>query len=240
MPLILKVVFQKSCMEKEKTVISLGGSLICPDGIDRDFVSGFRETILSYLPHKDFRIVTGGGRVARQYMEAADHIASPTRDERDYLGIAATRMNALFMKTIFPRDLVHSEVIDTPGTRVETDSPIVLYCGERPGHSTDYDAVLVAKAEGVGKVINMGGASHVYSADPRVVHDASQFDRISWDTYRTICGNEWSPGLNAPFDPIASREAQKSGLSAYIIGKDLDNLINVLDGRNFDGTIIQP
>lgn len=51
--------------------------------------------------------------------------------------------------------------------------------------------------------------------------------------------NEWIPGRNIPFDPIASCEAQNSGLEVVILnGKDLNNLRNYLDNKPFKGTII--
>ena len=62
----------------------------------------------------------------------------------------------------------------------------------------------------------------------------------SWKDFRKLVGDKWDPGLNAPFDPIASREAEKSGLEAIILnGKNLDNLNNFLSGNSFKGTIIK-
>jgi len=61
---------------------------------------------------------------------------------------------------------------------------------------------------------------------------------MSWKAFINIVGTEWKAGLNAPFDPIAAKEAQSSGIKAIIIGKRLNNLENLLDGKNFNGTVI--
>ena len=44
--------------------------------------------------------------------------------------------------------------------------------------------------------------------------------------------------MNAPFDPVAAKEAQKSNIKVNIIGRDLKNLENLLQGKKFRGTII--
>ncbi|MDD4333294.1 MAG: UMP kinase, partial [Patescibacteria group bacterium] len=48
----------------------------------------------------------------------------------------------------------------------------------------------------------------------------------------------WSPGLNMPFDPIASRKAQELNLQVIIAGKNLKNLKNILEDKKFKGTVI--
>ena len=45
--------------------------------------------------------------------------------------------------------------------------------------------------------------------------------------------------MNAPFDPVAAKEAKKSGIKVNIIGNDLKNLENLLNGKKFKGTIIE-
>jgi uridylate kinase len=42
-----------------------------------------------------------------------------------------------------------------------------------------------------------------------------------------------------PFDPIASKEAEKIGLKVVVIGKSLGNLKDVLEGKGFEGTVIE-
>ena len=54
-----------------------------------------------------------------------------------------------------------------------------------------------------------------------------------------MVGDEWVPGKNAPFDPIASKMAQESGIQVICAdGRNTDNTLAILEGRSFEGTVI--
>jgi uridylate kinase len=54
-----------------------------------------------------------------------------------------------------------------------------------------------------------------------------------------MVGDKWVPGMNAPFDPIASKLAESLNVTVKILnGKNLDNLAKALDGEAFTGTTI--
>jgi uridylate kinase len=84
----------------------------------------------------------------------------------------------------------------------------------------------------------MSNIDYVYSADPKKDPNAERLTEILWSEFRKLVGNEWEPGLNMPFDPIASREAEQLGLEVIIIGNDVDNLAKLLKGDPFRGTTI--
>ena len=84
----------------------------------------------------------------------------------------------------------------------------------------------------------MSNIDYVYSADPKKDPSAEKVTDISWARFRKLVGNDWDPGLNMPFDPIASREAERSRLKVIIIGNDMDNLEKLLRGEKFEGTTI--
>ena len=115
---------------------------------------------------------------------------------------------------------------------------VLIASGWIPGWSTDYDAVLLAKNFGVNEVINMSNVDYVYDKDPRKFKDAKKIERIRWTNYLKMTGTKWKAGMNVPFDPIAAKEARKSGISVSLIGKDLNNLKSLLDGKKFRGTLI--
>lgn len=55
-----------------------------------------------------------------------------------------------------------------------------------------------------------------------------------------IVGNKWKPGLNMPFDPIATQLAHKLELKVIIAnGKNYENTENIIQGKNFVGTTIE-
>ena len=229
-------------MPKQRSVfvLSLGGSLIVPnDGIDVSFLKKFREIILSHVRRGDrFIIICGGGATARSYQAAARNIKGLTRDDLDWLGIHATRMNAHLMRTIF-RDYAHPVVIKDPSRKISWRQPILIGAGGKPGHSTDYDAVKLARQFGGKLIINLSNITYVYDKDPRKHRGAKPICEISWKEFRKLVGNRWDPGANLPFDPIAARGAERLGMRVIITdGKNIPNLKRILTGKNFQGTVI--
>lgn len=226
----------------KRIIISLGGSLIVPDGIDWKFLRGFKALIEEEISSgKSFILVTGGGRTARAYIDAAGLVAPVSDEDRDWLGIHSTRLNAHLVRTVF-RDHAYPRINTNPHDLDDfylAKDPILVAAGWRPGHSTDYDAVLLGKYLDATKVINLSNISHVYDKDPSVSPDAKRFEKMTWKEFRSLVGEEWSPGLNAPFDPIAARLAEQEGMEVAILsGKDLPNLKAYLDGESFEGTVI--
>jgi len=118
---------------------------------------------------------------------------------------------------------------------------ILVASGWKPGWSTDYDAVLLAERFGADEVLNLSNIAKVYTADPRLDPEAKPIDRIDWADFRRIVGDEWVPGKNLPFDPIATKKAAGLGLKVVCAsGRDLDNLKRILAGEAFTGTTIGP
>ncbi|MCM2339048.1 MAG: UMP kinase [Burkholderiales bacterium] len=225
--------------KEEIIIISLGGSLIIPDDIDVDFLKDFKELILSQIERGNkFVIVTGGGKICRKYQTVAKEISSPSSEDLDWIGIASLRLNAQLLRVIF-RDHTHPKIIKNPLETIIFDKPVVVGSANEPGHSTDWDAVMIAKNVGAKKVINLSNTDYVYDSDPRTNENAKRIEKISWNEYRKLIPEEWNPGLNTPFDPIASEVAEKEGIEVVIMnGKPILNLANYLDGKDFKGTII--
>ncbi|MFC1711673.1 UMP kinase [Patescibacteria group bacterium] len=236
-------------IRKEKKVrrfiLSLGGSLIVPNGgIDIKFLTAFENYIRNKVAQGcHFFIVTGGGATARHYIEAASAVSSKriTEDDMDWLGVHSSRLNGHLIRTIF-RDIAYDHLIkhyDMIDKKVE-NVPVVIGVGWRPGWSTDYDAVLLAQDYNIDTVINLTSIKMVYDKDPGVHKDAKPVENISWKKMIDIVGKEWQPGLNAPFDPIAAQLAKKIRLRVVVCdGKNLKNLDNIIENKNFIGTTIQ-
>ena len=228
-------------MPRTKTfVISLGGSLIVTQkGIDWKFLKNFRKLILKQVKqNKKFFLVAGGGATARNYIEAADKIIKVTNDDRDWLGIHSTRLNAHLLRTIF-RKIAHPEIIKNPTIHMPAKEKIIVAGGWKPGWSTDYVAAMIAQEYEVKTIINLSNINYVYDKDPRKNKNAKKIKKINWADFQKIVGNRWSPGLNAPFDPIATKKASQLGLKVIIMnGHKLQNLENCLNEKKFQGTIV--
>lgn len=224
---------------EETIIISLGGSLIIPDDVDSVFLDEFKNLILSEIEKgKKFVIITGGGKICRRYQDVLKKIEKPTSEDLDWLGIYSTRFNAEFVKILF-RDKAEAEIILDPTLQIKLDKPIIVGGGWKPGWSTDYVATVLGKQFGAKKIINLSNTDYVYDADPKINPNAKKIEQISWTDYRALIPKEWNPGLNTPFDPIASKMAQEEGITVFIMnGKPIDNLAKCLNGEKFLGTII--
>ncbi len=221
---------------EEELVISVSGSLIVPNSIDTDFLLEFKKIILNQ--NKRFIIICGGGRTARKYQEAARKISSSSKYDLDWLGIYSTRLNAHLMRTIF-KEIACSRIIKNPTEKVSFNEKILIASGWKPGFSTDYDAVLLAKNLRVKKLINLTNIDYVYTRDPKF-SDAKPIKEISWEEFRNLLPEKWDPGLNTPFDPVAAKEAEKLGLEVVVMdGENLKNFKNYLEGKEFIGTKIK-
>jgi len=231
--------------KKEKIVISLGGSLVVPDGqINTKFLSEFNRFVRKKIAEKQdrqFFIVVGGGMVARHYRDAGKEVLRHelTSDDLDWLGIHATRLNAHLLRTIF-RDLAHPFIIKHYDIIRKVTEPVVVAAGWKPGWSTDYDAVLLCEDYGIDSVLNLSNIDRLYNKDPRKFSDAKPINKISWREFQILVGKEWIPGMNAPFDPVASKKASELGIKVVILkGDNLKNLDNYFKKKKFVGTIIK-
>ena len=215
-------------------------------GIDYKFLKKFRALIVKEIKKgKKFVIVTGGGNTARVYQNAAGKAARLTRDDKDWLGVHATRLNAHLIKTIF-RAYAHPRINKNPRTKVDLrkhfkkGEGLMVAAGWRPGWSTDYVATILAERFKAKTLINLSNIEYVYTSDPKKNKNAKKIKEINWNSFRKIVGSKWDPGLNTPFDPVASSLAETLGLKVIITnGKDTNNLNKILNNKKFKGTTIK-
>nr|QQK86713.1 uridylate kinase [Treponema denticola] len=228
------------------TVLSVGGSIVAPDKPDFDFLDKFSKAIRNWLLQDSSRkiiMVIGGGAPARDYQNAYRKVcdlrkAPAKNDEADWIGIMATRLNAQLVRAVF-EDLCPNPVVYDPTTVDMFGGQILVAAGWKPGFSTDNDAVVLAERFSGNLVVNLSNIAKVYTDDPKKNPEARPIDSISWEDFIKIVGTEWVPGKNTPFDPIASQRAQKAGIKVICAaGKDIENLENILNGKDFKGTVI--
>ncbi len=222
-------------------IISVGGSLVVPNGgIDTAFLKDFKKLVSQQVKQGwRFVIVVGGGGTARHYQQAARSIGKLQRDDIDWLGIHSTRLNGHLMRTVL-RDIAHPIMMKDPTAPLSKwKQPVLIAAGWKPGWSTDYVATRFAKRLGAKLVVNLSNIDYVYDKDPNKYADAKAICDIGWKDFRAMVGNEWDPGMNVPFDPVASRLAHQHGISVALLnGKNMKNLEAFLGGKTFIGTVI--
>lgn len=225
--------------KREYIVVSVGGSLIVPDEIDSNFLARFRSLIHKKVAEGlSFYIITGGGRTARRYQDAAEHVRGDlSREDIDWLGIHSTRLNAHLMRTLFQEE-AQPRLVKNPTRHVSTKHSVIVGAGWKPGWSTDYCAVQAAKKLGAKRLVNLSNIDYVYDKDPKKFPDASKIESINWPEFRTLIPEKWDPGLSSPFDPVAAREAEALRLEVAVM-KELDEFEKYVNGETFKGTVIR-
>lgn len=229
--------------QEPPTIISVGGGLIVPESIDSSFLSKLNTFIREQVAHgKRFFLVAGGGRTARTYRDAGKAVVGNlTEEDQDWLGIHATRLNAHLLRTIF-QDIAHPRIIENYDKKLYNwKEPVVIGAGWKPGFSSDYDAVILARDYNANLIVNLSNIDWVYDKDPRKFPDAKPIKKLTWEEMEDLVGTKWIPGMNAPFDPIAAQLAKNMGLTVIVAnGNDFGNMRKIMECDAFKGTVIMP
>lgn len=221
-------------------IISLGGSVVVPDEVDTIFLKKFCRLIFDFTKRGGrVVIVAGGGSTNKKYNQAAQKVAKILDVDLDWLGIAATKLNAELLRVVFKK-AAHDFVMINPTEKIKTKKKIIIASGWLPGCSSDKDAVLWAKNCGAKRVINLTNTDYIYDKNPQKFKNAKPLKNLKWAQYKKLIGSKWIPRMHAPFDPIASRLAEKWGIEvAVMYGGDLNNFERFLKGKNFKGSVIR-
>ncbi len=242
-------------IKKDKSkviIISLGGSIVYPYkegmvGLDVPFLAEFRQFILEQAKKgKRFIIVVGGGRPCRMYQKAAREVLGEKKNnlDLDWIGIQATKTNALFMAKIlkeisFPQILDHDPGKKEIGAFLNSNKKVLMVSGWYPGWSTDYDAIQCAIFFKQGEVFIAGDSPYVCDKDPRKFSEAKPIMDLTWADYMKLIPGKWTPGLSTPVDPAGAKVAKKANIVAKLLrGTDIPNFRKAINGEEFDGSTI--
>lgn len=221
-------------------VIDLSGSLIERESGDTPYLAGFRAAVIGALDASGDKaiVVTGGGDLARNYQTAYRRLVStPSDDAQDWIGIAATRLHGELLRHAFAPDCC-APVITDPTAVTDFSGRVMIAAGWKPGFSTDYDAVLLARRFAASTVIKMSNVAMVYSGDPKLDAGARPLTHLTWGELARMSDGEWRPGSRLPFDSVATRAAGRQGMTVIFTGSDTGNLRAILEGRPYRGTTI--
>ncbi|MDX1608323.1 MAG: UMP kinase [Candidatus Spechtbacterales bacterium] len=231
--------------KQKMTIIAVGGSILVPDKIDTAYIKKLRNLIIEQINEgRRFILVAGGGSTARHYQKAATEVVNIEDEDKDWLGIHSTRLNAHLLRTIF-YDIAYPAVLDNPEKPIKKRDlkryALFVASGWRPGWSTDYIAFRLADRFNVEEVLIATRIPYIYEKDIDVHKNAKHFKDLSWEQYKKLLPKkEWEPGLRCPVDPVATDFASKNKISCVLLqGTDIDNLNNYFSNKEFIGTTIE-
>lgn len=220
--------------------MSLGGSLIVPNEIDVIFLEKFKRILKKHEKNYRFVIVCGGGSIARKYIRALKQENKPELLQSN-VGIAVTRLNARFMTYFFGKDANEGIPHDMKEVKNLLRKNNVVFCGALRYADKETSDSTAAKLAGFFKcdLINLTLVSGLYDKNPLVNKNAKFIPKISWlEFYRRANKMKFSPGQHFVLDQDASKIIMKHKIKTYILGKDLKQFDNFLDGKPFFGTTI--
>ena len=228
-------------MKKEVKVLSLGGSLIVPNEINLVFLRKFRETIKKNTKKFKFVIVCGGGSVARKYINTLSEEKQPNYNQ-DMIGISVTRLNARFMSHLFGRDPDKGIPHDMKSVKNLLLKNDVVFCGGlrySPEQTSDSTAVRLANYLKT-DFINLTNVKGLYDKNPKKYKDAKFIPKATIQEFNDLVMEiESKPGMHAPVDHTAMKIIKKNKIRTYIIGDDAKQLDNLLNGKDFVGSVIE-
>lgn len=224
-----------------KIVVKLGGHLF-PSKPGPEKISAYGKTLkkIREMGHK-LIVVTGGGKVAREYIKAARNLGA-SEFACDLIGIEVSRLNARLLIAKLGDDAYAEPVTNLYDLRkaFETDKIVVLG-GLQPGQSTNAVGVLSAEAVNADLFINATDVDGVYTADPEEDSNARKLDVVRTDELlEMLLANKLWAGSYALFDPLAIKIVERSRIPTRIIdGRNPANIEGVVKGKAL-GTLIVP
>jgi len=224
-----------------KIVISIGGSILVPNDIDEDYAKELAK--FANELHKKYKlcIVTGGGKTARKYIEIArNNGASDVHS--DNLGIDASRLNARLLASIIGENTIPEPPKDFYSALRELNSgKIVVMGGTHPGHSTDAVSALLAEYINANLLINATDVDGIYDKDPQKYKDAKLLKRISIEKLVDMVKSySLGAGKYELIDILAAKIIQRSRIKTiFLNGKNIQNMLNAIEGKKFTGTVIE-
>lgn len=226
-------------LPKQPLVASIGGSVLFPNGVNKDFVHSLvdftREQQIRYRPIVG---IVGGGLRARHARDEATQLGIIDSFSLDNIGIAMTHLNAELITALFKSrklNVVHA----FPSSNIDPNM-IYIYGGTEPGHTTDYVAVKAAQTIGEKAVINISAGAGLHPVHNGSIETEKIIPEITWNDYLTMFSKEHQPGANTLFDKPASSLAKELSMKVVLVGPDFDNIRRMMKGDEFKGTVLHP
>lgn len=227
-------------MKKPIIVISLGGSLIIPEKIETNILKNFKTVLIKNSKKYKFVVVCGGGSVARKYINALREIKI-NEYFQSLAGISATRTNARFMSYFFNQNPEKGIPHKLRHIKKYLKKQDIVFCGalEYKQHQTsDSTAADIAKKFN-SIFINLTNINGLYTDNPLTNKNAKFISKISWKEFNKKANKiKFKPGQHFVLDQHASKIILENKIKTYILGKNMNNLNNLLKGKKFIGTTI--
>ena len=230
----------------KRVLIKISGEALAGDkksGLDFGVISSVCEAVKKCLElGVEVGIVIGGGNFWRGVKDGSGKIE---RTRADHMGMLATVMNCLAMADVMEQHgidvrvqtAIEMRAIAEPYIRLRamrhlSKGRVVLFGGGtgNPYFSTDTAAVLRAAEIEADAILLAKNIDGVYSADPRIDHDAVKYDAITYD--------EVLAQHLAVMDTTATSLSMDNSIPVIVFElKDPENIVRAVLGEKI-GTVV--
>lgn len=227
---------------KKVVVLSLGGSLIVPGGINLNFLEKFKKILFKHKNKYKFVVICGGGNTARTYIKGLKNEKSRKKQYfQSLLGIDSTRLNARFLTYFFEKHTNKYLPLDMKQIKNMLRFNSFVFCGAlryAKNETSDSAAAKLARYFDA-DLINITDVKGLYTKDPKKFKDAKFIPDISHkDFHKMVNGIKFTPGQHFVLDQKAAKIMKQYNITAHILGPELNNLDNLLKHKHFVGTIV--
>src|SRR2546422_6674651 len=133
---IVHYLLRRDCIRMEKVVVSFGGSVLVPGEDDARHLRDLARLLRDLSARVKLFVVTGGGRIARYYIETGRTLGIGERTLHEF-GIAGPRLHArLLAGALDGRANREPATSYSRAAKLARRFPIVLMAGTRPGPTT--------------------------------------------------------------------------------------------------------
>ncbi len=213
-----------------------------PDAPDVPYIRQLASEITALSKSYRVFVVVGGGRLARNYIQAGRQLGA---DEAvlDNIGIDATRLNARVLIAALGEAALGRVPHDFDSAlEASVFNPVVVLGGTHPGHTTDAVAVMMGERARAERILILTNVDGVYTADPRTDRAARRLDRLTAaELVALTASSSAEAGSTGVIDPMGCKIIQRARIPTCVLhGRDFDALRAAAEGRPFKGSLIVP
>jgi len=223
-----------------KLVIRFGGSVIASP-LNPKLIGEYAE-LLKKLKDEGYNVVavTGGGEIARQFIEAAKSLGL-REAVQDELAIKASRLVAeLLQKKLGSEACQKIPVSVEEAENCLKKGKIVVMGGLKPGMTTDTVAALVTKAIKADMLVKATDQEGIYTKDPKKYKDARLLRKVKIEDLEKIFEeNKHKAGIHQILDPEAIKILKELKLKVVVVnGFKPENVELAVKGESV-GTLLE-
>jgi uridylate kinase len=224
--------------QKKIIVIKLSGSVF-NFKTTSESLQQYAQVLLDILAKVQPVVVSGGGVIARHYVNLARSLGSD-ESSLDEMGIEISRLNAMLLSSalgdsvypVIPSNLEEISVACQSGK-------IVVSGGLHPGQSTNATAALICEKIKADRFLNATDVDGIYDSDPKKNSRARLFKEITIKKCLQLLNTESTQAGNYDLmDIVAMKVIERSKITTWVIKSDPKIIKNLIMKNSQTGTKI--